>query len=186
MPRGSQSIDDVITRILAGDRASCEELVRENYAAVYGFLAHLTSDPEMAADITQDTFRAAWQELSKFDGRSSVASWLHRIAYNRFIDIYRKRRRDRCLQENLQMEFSRNGDATPPCATSRKETSEYLSSAVKQLSDDQRTIVYLHYFEGLSLRETAMVVGQAVGTIKWRLSAALARLRSIVDAESVQ
>jgi RNA polymerase sigma-70 factor (ECF subfamily) len=186
MPHGSQTTDDLITRILAGDRASCEELVLKNYGAVFGFLAHLTSDPEMAADITQDTFRAAWQEMSKFDGRASVASWLHRIAYNRFIDIYRKQRRDRCLQENLQMEFSRNGEATPPCPTSRKETSQYLTAAVKQLPDYQRTIVYLHYFEGLSLRETAMVVGQAVGTIKWRLSAALTQLRSIVDAEAVQ
>jgi len=186
MPRGSQTTDDLITRILAGDRASCEELVVNNYAAVFRFLAHLTSDPEMAADITQDTFRVAWQEISKFDGRASVATWLHRIAYNRFIDIYRKQRRDRCLQENLQMEFSRVGDVTPPCATSHKETSQYLYAAVNQLPEDQRTIVYLHYFEGLSLREAAMVVGEAVGTIKWRLSAALTRLRSIVDAESVQ
>jgi len=186
MTRGFQTADDLITRILAGDRASCEELVRDNYAAVYGFVTHMTSDREMAADITQDTFRAAWQELGKFDGRASIASWLHRIAYNRFIDVYRKQHRDRCLQENLQIEYSRNDDATPPCATSRKETSDYLCDAVKQLPHDQRTIVYLHYFEGLSLRETAMVVGQAVGTVKWRLSAALSRLRSIVDAESVQ
>src|SRR3954453_22095261 len=186
MPHGSQTADDLITRILAGDRASCEELVVKNYAAVFGFLAHLTSDPEMAADITQDTFRGAWQGIRKFDGRASVAPCLHRRAYNRFIDIYRKQRRDRCLQENRQMEFSRVGDVPPPRATSHKETSQYLYAAVNQLPEDQRTIVYLHYFEGLSLREAAMVVGEAVGTIKWRLSAALTRLRSIVDAESVQ
>jgi RNA polymerase sigma-70 factor (ECF subfamily) len=63
--------------------------------------------------------------------------------------------------------------------------SEYISAAVKQLPDEQRTIVALHYFEGLSLQETATVMGQAVGTVKWRLNKALTRLRSIVDAGAI-
>ncbi len=112
MPFGSQPADDLIARILAGDRASCEELVRGNYQTVYRFVLHLTSDPEMAADITQDTFRAAWQKLSEFNRRASIKSWLHRIAYNRFIDVYRKHRRDRSALENLQAELGRNGDFT--------------------------------------------------------------------------
>src|SRR4051812_43197991 len=145
MPRGSHSAEDLISRILAGDRASCEELVRDNYGAVFSFLAHLTSDREMAADIRQDTFRAAWQQLGKFDRRASISSWLHCIAYNRFIDIYRKQRRDSCLQQNLQLELSGSGNVAPLCATTQKETSQYLAAAVKQLPDDQRTIIYLHY-----------------------------------------
>jgi RNA polymerase sigma-70 factor (ECF subfamily) len=186
MPGGSQPDDDLIVRIRSGDRSACEELVRRTYETVYRFLVHLTADTELAADLTQDTFRTAWQKLGDFDGRASVASWLHRIAYNRFIDVCRKRRRDRSAQEFLQVEFGRDEGATWACATSRSDVSEYLSAAVKQLSEDQRAVVVLHYFEGLSLQSTATVLEQPVGTVKWRLNAALTRLRAVVDAESVQ
>jgi RNA polymerase sigma-70 factor (ECF subfamily) len=185
MSHGPQSADDQVARILAGDRAECEELVRQTYPGVYRFLLHLTSDPETAADLTQDTFRTAWQKLGGFDGRSSIASWLHRIAYNRFVDAYRKQRRDSSVRE-VHLELSRQAIDTTACAAAFNETSEYLRAAVNQLPEDQKTIMFLHYFQGLSLQETAMVVGQAVGTVKWRLSVALTHLRSIVDTESVQ
>ena len=186
MPLGLQPPDDLIARVLKGDRASCEQLVRENYEGVYRFLFYLTSDPEMAADITQDTFRTAWQKLGEFNRRASISSWLHRIAYNRFIDVYRKRSRERNVHEILQAEFSLNGDTSGSSTQRRNELSEYLSAVVKQLPEDQRIIVVLHYFEGLSLQETATLVGQAVGTVKWRLNKALTWLRSIVDADTVQ
>jgi len=186
MPGGSQPDDDLIVRIRSGDRSACEELVRRKYETVYRFLVHLTTDSDLAADLTQDTFRAAWQKLDDFEGRASVASWLHRIAYNRFVEVYRRHRRDRSAQEFLQVEFGRDEGATWPCATSRSDVAEYLSAAVKQLPEDQRAVVVLHYFEGLSLQETATVLEQPVGTVKWRLNTALTRLRAVVDAESVQ
>lgn len=186
MPFGSQPPDDLIAQVLMGDRASCEQFVRENYEGVYRFSLYLTSDTEMAADITQDTFRTAWQKLGEFNRRASIASWLHRIAYNRFIDVYRKRSRERSVHKNLQAEFNLNGDTTESSAERRNELSEYLSSVVRQLPEEQRTIVVLHYFEGLSLHETATVVDQAVGTVKWRLSKALTWLRSIVDPDALQ
>lgn len=186
MPGGSQPDDDLINRIRSGDRSACEELVRRTYETVYRFLVHLTADSELAADLTQDTFRTAWQKLGDFDGRASIASWLHRIAYNRFIDVCRKRRLDRSAQEFIQVEIGRDEGATWPCATSRGDVAEYLSAAVKQLPEDQRAVVVLHYFEGLSLQETAEVLEQPVGTVKWRLNAALTRLRTVVDIESVR
>jgi RNA polymerase sigma factor (sigma-70 family) len=177
---------ELIDRIRSGDRAACEELVRANYVAVYRFLLNLTGDPEMASDCTQDTFRIAWQKLADFAGRASLASWLHRIAYNRFIDVYRKDRRERGLQEDFQLEQASVSRDTLPCAAAVGDTSQYLSEAVKRLPNEQRAIIALHYFEGLSLTDTAAVVGEPVGTVKWRLSTALQRLRSIVDAEAVQ
>ena len=177
---------EVIDRVRRGDRATCEELVRENYAAVYRFLLNLTGDTEMAADCTQDAFRIAWQKLADFGGRASISSWLHRIAYNRFIDVYRKNRREHRLHESFQAEQPGEIGQVSPCATSLRDASQYLAEAVKQLPDEQRAIVALHYFEGLSITDTSAVVGEPVGTVKWRLSTALKRLRSIVDAEAVQ
>jgi RNA polymerase sigma-70 factor (ECF subfamily) len=186
MHRASQPDDNLVARIRSGDRSACEEMVRQTYETVYRFLLHLTADADLAADLTQDTFRAAWQKLGDFEGRSSVASWLHRIAYNRFVEVYRKQRRHQSAQEYLQVEFERDAGATWPCATTRSDVSEYLSAAVKQLPEEQGAVVVLHYFEGMSLQETAMVLEQPVGTVKGRLNAALRRLRSVVKAESVR
>jgi RNA polymerase sigma-70 factor (ECF subfamily) len=184
MPSRSPHANDLVARIQAGDRTACDQFVRAHYEAVYRFLLHLTSSPDMAADFTQDTFQVAWQKLADFRGRASLASWLHRIAYNKFVDSYRRLRRDRTVQENLKLEASRNG-AAAGCAVVAADTSQHLYAAVQQLPDEQRTIVILHYFEGLSLRETADVVDEALGTVKWRLSVALGALRSMLKTESV-
>src|SRR6186997_2887249 len=114
---------ELMDRIRSGDRAACEELVRANYVSVYRFLLNLTGDSEMAANCTQDTFRIAWQKLADFGGRSSIASWLHRIAYNQFIDVYRKNRRERGLQENFQAEQAGVMNQALPCATSLRDAS---------------------------------------------------------------
>ena len=177
---------ELLDRVRSGDRTACEELVHAHYVAVYRFLLNLTGDADMAADCTQDTFRIAWQKLADFGGRASIATWLHRIAYNRFIDLYRKNRRQRDLQESFQFEQASVTRQEFPCRTSLRDASQYLAEAVKQLPDELRAIVALHYIEGLSLADTAAVVGEPVGTVKWRLSTALKRLRTIVDAEAVQ
>jgi RNA polymerase sigma-70 factor, ECF subfamily len=186
MPSGPTPESELVEKIWSGDQSACEQLVHQHYEAIYRFLLRLTNEPDVASDCTQDTFRAAWQKLSEFNGRSSLSTWLHRIAYHRFIDVYRKRRREELAHENLRAESARVEGVSIPCATTLKDTSDFLQAAVNRLPEDQRTIVALHYLGGLSLRETADVVGQAVGTVKWRLNKALNQLRVNVDAESVQ
>jgi RNA polymerase sigma-70 factor, ECF subfamily len=183
MSTGEQSMPSLIARIRAGDRAACEDLVRDEYDAVYRFSLHLTADTHAAADLTQETFRAAWQKLPQFDGRSSVASWLHRIVYNQFIDSCRKNRRVREIRERLQRNSMQPAELPPWRDAAAEEGTRCLVDAVAQLPNDQRALIALHYFEGLSLRETADVVGQPVGTVKWRVHAALRTLRTMIDVE---
>ena len=76
----------LVNDLRAGRRDACAELVRAHYQAVYRFLVHLTRDVHRAEDLTQETFAAAWEKRATFEGRSTPATWLHRIAYTKFID----------------------------------------------------------------------------------------------------
>jgi RNA polymerase sigma-70 factor, ECF subfamily len=174
---GSHRTNDLISRIRAGDRAACEEFVRREYSAVYRFLRYLTNNSESAADLTQETFQTAWERLEQFHGRSTVASWLHRIAYNKFVDARRRLQLDRAWQDRQRSKLPVRQALSPADAACANENSERLYEAVTQLPQEQRTVIVLHYFQSLSLRETAEVLGEPVGTVKWRASAALQVLR---------
>src|SRR5436309_8441585 len=91
----------LLHNLRAGRPEACAELVRGHYQTVYRFLAHLTRDVHQAEDLTQETFAAAWEKIATFRGRSTLATWLHRIAYTKFIDARRTQRRAAGMLERL-------------------------------------------------------------------------------------
>src|SRR5262245_12271189 len=88
-----------------GDRGAAERLVAATYRQVYAFLLKLTAgDADLAADLTQDTYRKAWDALSGFDGRSRFSTWLCRIAYTTFRNHIRRPRRIVPLEDETALE----------------------------------------------------------------------------------
>lgn len=172
-------------RVRAGDRDACAAFVRAHHADVYRLLARLCRDAYAAEDLTQETFAAAWQGIGSFGGLASLKTWLHRIAYRKFVDWDR---RPRLVQQqqgrsHTEAEF-RAGAPGPPEAAEAQEWSRRLSAAVDRLEPAEREVIVLHYFQGLSFREIAQVLGQPAGTVKWRVSAALGRLRTMTHEHS--
>src|SRR6201993_2966760 len=72
----------LVQRARGGDLRAFERLYREHAGRVYGLCLRMTRDPQLAEDCTQDTFINAWRALPKFETRSSLSTWLHRIAVN--------------------------------------------------------------------------------------------------------
>src|SRR5579859_1895841 len=72
----------LVQRARSGDTRAFERLYREHAGRVYGLCLRMTRDPQLAEDCTQDTFINAWRALPKFEKRSSLSTWLHRIAVN--------------------------------------------------------------------------------------------------------
>lgn len=172
----------LVRRILAGERAACEELVRLHHAPIYRLLVRLCRDADLAEDLTQEAFAAAWAGIGTFSGASSLATWLHRIAYRRFIDSYRRRRPLATLDENLAEKADTNS-ADPLQGLLADEESRRLYDALAQLDPPDRDILVLHYLQGLTFRQMAEVLDEPGGTVKWRTSQALAKLRVILDNE---
>jgi RNA polymerase sigma factor (sigma-70 family) len=132
-----------------------------------------------AADVTQETFVSAWQQLPKLRDAGAFGPWLRRICVNRSRNWLRSRgRRPRAALE-LGGEV---GILDPrPDFRAEAEARAILEPAFESLSVDQRAVLALHYSIGLSISEAADVLGIRVGTAKSRLSAGLAVLRRELD-----
>jgi RNA polymerase sigma-70 factor (ECF subfamily) len=171
----------LVKELRAGCPVACAELVRSHYQKVYRFLIHLTRDVHAAEDLTQETFAAAWEKLATFEARAALGTWLHRIAYTKFIDARRSEGRAAALRQNLTEQPVSSAD--PIEIMMADEEAQGLYQLLYSLDISERTVLVLHYLQGLSYREMASVLDEASGTVKWRTSEALSRLRALLNEE---
>jgi RNA polymerase sigma-70 factor, ECF subfamily len=171
----------LLERLRAGEPAACADLVHEHYQRIYRFLVHLTRNVHEAEDLTQETFAAAWQGVKAFEGRATLGTWLHRIAYTKFIDAHRAAERDRGMHERYAKPKAFASD--PLDSVMADDEARRLYEALYELGDSERTVLALHYLQGLSYSEMASVLDEPAGTVKWRTSIALDRLRTLLRDE---
>ncbi len=173
----------LVRRICRGDRAACAELVRTQHAAVYRWLVHLCRGVHAAEDLVQETFACAWMKIRSFNAASTLATWLHRIAYCKFVDWHRRDRR-LVARGRPGLIDGIDVDAMGPVDRAiSDERAHLVDRAVAALAPGDREVIALHYFQGLSFRAMAQVLGVPSGTAKWRTSVALERLRTMLGYE---
>src|SRR6516164_8901349 len=160
----------------AGGGVSAPELIEEYYERIYAFLRRLTANEADAADLTQRTFSRAWQALPTFAGRSSVASWLHGIAYHVYVDWRRSDHRGEARSHEWWAACPAP-QPSPAELAARNDLSATLYACVEQLEPDLRDTVHLHYYQDLTLQETADALGVATSTVKYRLRQTLSGLQ---------
>lgn len=164
-----------------GRRQAYEAVVCQHYKQIYRFMAYLTGHADLAEDLTQETFVSAWASIGNYKGRASLGTWLHRIAYNKFIDSRRKLGRDTTLMAELKG-TKRDAPQTsdPYYLTMADEQSRFLYKAMHRLGSSEYLVIVLHYIQGLSFRQMAEVLDEPAGTVKWRTSRALKGLREFL------
>ena len=165
-----------------GDRTAAVELIELFYARIYAFLRRLAANDADAADLTQRTFARVWQALPTFAGRSSVSSWMHSIAYHVYVDWRRADRRPE-PRSNDWWAARPAPEATPAEIVAHTDLAATVYGSVDELEPDLRHTVQLHYYQGLTLEETADAMGVATSTVKYRLRQALAELQRKLASE---
>lgn len=182
-PRFACQNDRVDSEVLGRFRAGDEEAVKAVYnrfsGAVYALSLSILRDPGRAADATQQTFVKAWRSASSFDPTREFAPWIYSIARRTAIDIYRKERR-RIPSDKV--------DAISE-GTSMERVWEVFQvrAAVDMLSDEERQVVAMSHFEGLTHAEIAERLDIPLGTVKSRSHRAhrnLVELLGHLDMES--
>ena len=142
-------------------------------------MAYLTGDASSAEELTQETFASAWANIGSFKGRASLGTWLHQIAYRKFIDYRRRLQRDAALMAGLRQQKRDASEVSNPLhRLTVHEYSRLLYEAMRELNSSDYMLIVLHYIQGLSFRQVAKVLDQPVGTIKWQTSVALKKLRA--------
>ena len=173
----SRSEDQLVARAKAGSREAASELVGLHYARLYAYLRRLCANDEEAADLTQRAFVRVWAALPSFAGRSSFSTWAHGIAYHVYLDWRRGFRPGEWQPDEWWNARAATG-LSPFDDVAQRDLACQLYRWVEALEDDHRQAIHLHYYQGLSLAETAEVLGVAASTVKYRLREAIGRLRA--------
>jgi RNA polymerase sigma-70 factor (ECF subfamily) len=166
-----------ISRAREGDRRAFEHLYRSYSGRVYGLCLRLTREAGLAEDCTQETFISAWRNLARFEGRSALGTWLHRIAVN--VALARGRRVQLEVvppPEDSERAESIGGildDDTPPID---------VEKAIATLPEGARHVLVLYGIYGYTHEEAADMLGIAVGTCKAQLHRARRLLRERLSA----
>ena len=160
----------------SGNRAAAVQLIELFYGRVYNFLRRLSGNESDAADLTQQTFSRVWQRLGSFAERSSVSSWIHGIAYHLYVDWRRANGRTEA-RPNEWWETHPSVGPGPDELTAGTDMRAVLFKEVEQLESDLRATVHCHYYQELTLQETADALGVATSTVKYRLRQALDQLQ---------
>jgi RNA polymerase sigma-70 factor (ECF subfamily) len=172
----SETVEQICLRAQAGNREAATELVESCYQPIFAYLRRVSGDPDDAADLTQRTFAKAWTALSSYQGHSRFSTWLHGIAYHVYVD-WRRRRKPASPQTDEWWAACPSPTPTPLDHAAEKDSAHRLYALVEQLDEDARQTLHLHYYQGLSIAETAEVLGVATSTVKYRLRGALDFLR---------
>ena len=183
-----QDRDDgqLLTLIDQGDREALEALYHRYARAVFSLAMRMLSDSGAAEEVTQDVFFKVWRRASSYHAqRGKVTAWLFSIAHHRTIDELRHRRRERSqVQQGVDVSNKPSDGQDDPMeyATSQYERGQ-IKDALHTLREEQRVVVELAYFGGLTHSEIAKHLDQPLGTVKTRMRLALRKLREVLGPQ---
>lgn len=172
---------ELIRKICNRDR-SAFDLFFDRYAQIiFNLCVRILKDTGEAEDVMQEIFMQIWKEAERFDAaRASVKTWLFTIARSRSLDRYRSRKTVRQrFEENPVEDLSTligHEDAE-----GENVLRHYVLTALNFLTGEQRQVLELSYYQGLTQEEIAEQLGEPLGTIKSRIRAALIKLRSFLS-----
>jgi RNA polymerase sigma-70 factor (ECF subfamily) len=170
-----QSDAELVAESLQGNQASFGVLVGRYERAVLATALRILHDREAARDVAQDVFVTAFEKLRTLRNPAGFGGWLLRIAHNQAVSALRSRAR--------APEPAPLSDALPARPdTGLDPRSADLLEAVARLPENERLVIAMRYFDGLSAREIATASGRPLGTVTKQLSRAYERLRSLLSS----
>ncbi|MEL6319711.1 MAG: sigma-70 family RNA polymerase sigma factor [Cyanobacteria bacterium J06626_14] len=179
VPSSRPSDRDVLVALQQGQISALSQLYDRHASLIYSLVYRILNDTEDAEDITQDVFLKLWNQPDRYDpNRGSLSSFLVTMARSRAIDKLRRRgSRFRFLQRWQAIIVHDSHGATPLESVSSDERSQLVTSALSELSEKERQVLELSYYDGLSYAETAERLNLPLGTVKSRARSGLRKLR---------
>lgn len=174
--------DDValMRRMVEADETALGALYDRWVRSLYSLVLHLLKDPDEAEDVVEETFWQAWRKAGSYEpSRGAVSTWLLTIGRRKALDRLRARKRSRedLLADDRSLADLPSSEPDPSLDVEGAELRENIRQALNGLPDEQRQVLELGYFNGLSQSEIADVTGQPLGTVKTRMRLAMQKLR---------
>ena len=182
----------IITACQRGDPHAYEQLIRCYQTQVYSLAMRMLSNPEDAADVTQETFIRVFRTIDKFRGDASFSTWIYRVTSNLCLDWLRRRKRQALSSdtpvswehETVPREMADNSP-NPEDLVTTAELRQEIQSALSQLESYHRLAVILRDVQGLSYEEVAGILNLPLGTVKSRINRGRRQLRKILQGKNI-
>ncbi len=171
-----------ISKTLAGDTNSFAFLVEKYKIMVYSLAMKMLNNKEEAEEVSQDTFVKAFKNLSKFKGESKFSTWLYKIAYRNCLDLIKKKEKKykTTTIDEVTVHKIKSTDNILEQIT-KKERALLLKSCLEKLPEQERSILWMFYFDELSLVEITEITELTLSNIKVILHRARKRLVSVIN-----
>ena len=164
-----------IQKAAAGDQDAITELYELTYSSVYKTVKSMVADEDAVLDVVQDSFIKGFQSLDQLDAAENFRAWMKRIATNKAKDYLKKKKpilfAEMVSEDGEEIDF--RDDCLEHCpeeVLDRKETTRLMNEILATLSEEQRLVIGMYYYEEMSIREIAETVGCSENTVKSRLN----------------
>jgi RNA polymerase sigma-70 factor (ECF subfamily) len=184
----------LISRAQSGDKDAFKELFEKNYSRIFSAAMRMLGNKADAADLAQEAFLKAYQNLKSFKGNSSFYTWVYRILFNASVDLRRKSSRKNEISSSEDYLF--DGDSSDPLSgpfhsqqlqtddkVYAQELKKIIGDGLNQLSPSHRQIIICREIDGLSYEEIGNLLKCSIGTVMSRLFHARKNLVNILSVK---
>ena len=173
---------ELIGRTAQGDEGALGALYDKTGSHVYGLGFRVLGDTTMAEEVTMDVFLQVWRQAGQFDqSRGNPLVWLAVLTRSRAIDRLRVGKKGREVREPIEtVSEEPNAESDPEQSSVYLEQCRIVRQAINSLPSEQREMIELAYFGGLSQREIATQTGEPLGTVKTRIRLGMVKLRTLL------
>ncbi len=174
-----QELIALVQQIAKNDQLALATLYDATNRLAYGLILRVLGDASLAEEVLLDVYTQIWRQAANYDtGRGSPLAWLMTIARTRAIDRLRSGWQDKHRKEPLDLLNDREtGAASPEEMTVASERQKFVRAALSELTPEQREVIELAYYGGLSHSEIALKLNQPLGTVKTRTRLGMMKLR---------
>jgi RNA polymerase sigma-70 factor, ECF subfamily len=177
------SDEALVGRIAKGDRPAMQLLFTRYQTPVYRFVLRLVRNEAVAEDLVADVFLDVWRQAGKFEGRSSVSTWLLSIARFKALSALRRKTTAELDDETASAIEDQSDD--PEIALAKKDKGAAMRECLTRLSAEHREIIDLVYYHEKSVDEVAEIVGIPAATVKTRMFYARKKLSELLKARGI-
>lgn len=172
------SDSELVERVRGGDDDAFRLIVERHSRVLFRSAYRITGNAADADDVVQETFMRAYRQLSSFESRAALTTWLHRIAVNCALDLIDSRkRRDSRTEEVEDLSVIPSSAASPDRVLLGSEMQKALAVALDGMSGNERTAFVLRHFEGMPLEEIGQLLGTKLNATKNTVFRAVQKVR---------